>query len=63
MRISRLSPSAQSAQLRRNESNSVATEVRPSSPQEAKDLMAKLWGMMVEEKDEMIDALIGQEGF
>jgi hypothetical protein len=41
----------------------MATEVRPSSPQEAKDLMAKLWGMTVEEKDEMIDTLIGQEGF
>ncbi len=56
-------PNAKVLSLKENPGLEAVLETDSSRPQEMGDLMTKLHGMLMEDKDKVIDALLGQEDF
>ena len=56
-------PNAKVLSLKENPGLEVVSEIDSSRLQEMGDLMTKLCGMLMEDKDEVINTLLGQEDF
>jgi hypothetical protein len=56
-------PAVCATQVQSEEDDRMDMKTDQTALPQAEGLMAQLWGMSTEERDEMIDALIGQENF
>jgi hypothetical protein len=57
------SPVVRTTQVQSEEDNGMDMKTDQMALLQAEGLMAQLWGMLIEERDEMIDTLIRQENF